>query len=218
MDGKDETLVAYDRQIIDDELDPIWLAAPQGARLLMISDSCNSGTNYRSMMTCTRSSPFTPIECKKVKSEMKAQMIHFGGCRDGFTASGYRGGGEFTMSLCAAWENGAFEGSYKELFDETVNILETEQKPQYSEYGPVADEFRNSRPFQISAEARLSLNLNITADHAATIRELLEEDLSRIVLENLESAVNTKDPPVSESGTTSARKKWGISGTLKRVF
>jgi hypothetical protein len=218
VDGKDETLVVYDRQIIDDELDPIWLSAPAGARILMISDSCNSGTNYRSMMTCTRSTPFMPIECKKVKSEMKAQMIHFGGCRDGFQSAGYFGGGDFTMALCAAWDNGFFEGNYEELFYWTDDYIESEQKPQYSEYGPVTEEFRNSRPFQISPEARLNLNLNITADHPTTIRDLVDDELVRIVLENLEASVNSKPHPVSEGGTTSARTKWSVAGTLKRVF
>jgi metacaspase-1 len=46
-DGKDETLVAYDAEIIDDELDEIWLSFRPGVRIVMLSDSCNSGTNFR---------------------------------------------------------------------------------------------------------------------------------------------------------------------------
>lgn len=44
-DGQDETLVAYDGQIVDDQLNDIWLRFRRGVRIVMISDSCNSGTN-----------------------------------------------------------------------------------------------------------------------------------------------------------------------------
>ena len=46
-DQKDETWVAYDRQIIDDEL---WLALSEfseGVDIIMVSDSCHSGTVFR---------------------------------------------------------------------------------------------------------------------------------------------------------------------------
>jgi hypothetical protein len=43
----DETWVAYDRQIIDDELYALWGRFQPGVRILMISDSCHSGTVAR---------------------------------------------------------------------------------------------------------------------------------------------------------------------------
>lgn len=46
IDGFDETLFAYDRPLADDVLALIWRKFPAGSRVLMISDSCNSGTNY----------------------------------------------------------------------------------------------------------------------------------------------------------------------------
>jgi hypothetical protein len=46
-DKKDEALAAYDRPIIDDELPPIWAKFRPGVRILMISDTCNSGTIFR---------------------------------------------------------------------------------------------------------------------------------------------------------------------------
>jgi metacaspase-1 len=48
-DGRDETWCLYDRQMVDDELDQIWVEtkyAP-GIRVLMISDICHSGTVAR---------------------------------------------------------------------------------------------------------------------------------------------------------------------------
>lgn len=46
-DQLDETWVLYDRQLIDDELAAIWGPAPAGSRILVVSDSCHSGTATR---------------------------------------------------------------------------------------------------------------------------------------------------------------------------
>jgi hypothetical protein len=46
-DGKDETWVCFDRQLIDDELYNLWSQFPTGARLFVLSDSCHSGTVTR---------------------------------------------------------------------------------------------------------------------------------------------------------------------------
>jgi hypothetical protein len=46
-DGMDETWVAYDRQILDDELYALWGGFQPGVRILMVSDSCHSGTVAR---------------------------------------------------------------------------------------------------------------------------------------------------------------------------
>lgn len=46
-DGMDETWVLYDRQLIDDELYALWGEFPPGVRILVVSDSCHSGTVAR---------------------------------------------------------------------------------------------------------------------------------------------------------------------------
>jgi metacaspase-1 len=43
-DGMDETLVLFDRNMIDDELFTLWARFRAGVRILFISDSCHSGT------------------------------------------------------------------------------------------------------------------------------------------------------------------------------
>ncbi len=47
-DGLDETWCLYDGQIIDDELLKMWSTFKEGVRVLIISDSCHSGTVFRS--------------------------------------------------------------------------------------------------------------------------------------------------------------------------
>ena len=46
-DGSDETWVAYDREIVDDELYARWAKFKPGVRILVLSDSCHSGTVTR---------------------------------------------------------------------------------------------------------------------------------------------------------------------------
>ncbi|GLY95335.1 caspase family protein [Actinoplanes sp. NBRC 103695] len=48
-DGQDETLVLYDRQLLDDELSAAWAGFRPGVRVLFLSDSCHSGTVARSV-------------------------------------------------------------------------------------------------------------------------------------------------------------------------
>jgi metacaspase-1 len=46
-DRSDETWVAYDRQIVDDELYAMWGKFAPGVRIFVLSDSCHSGTVTR---------------------------------------------------------------------------------------------------------------------------------------------------------------------------
>ena len=48
-DGKDETWALYDRQVVDDELYAQWATLRSGVRVIMLSDSCHSGTVAREM-------------------------------------------------------------------------------------------------------------------------------------------------------------------------
>lgn len=48
-DGKDETWVLWDRQLLDDELDSLWANFESGVRIFVLSDSCHSGTVLRAM-------------------------------------------------------------------------------------------------------------------------------------------------------------------------
>ena len=48
-DGKDETWVLWDRQLLDDELNGLWSSFAAGVRIFLLSDSCHSGTVARVM-------------------------------------------------------------------------------------------------------------------------------------------------------------------------
>jgi hypothetical protein len=121
-DGQDETLVAYDREVIDNELNASWKKFKTGVRIVMLSDSCNSRTNYRNVRDVTTATPWMPIGHKSADS-VRAQMIHIGGCRGGWTSSGHEGGGAFTQALCKVWNGGQFTGSYPEFYTFRVSKL-----------------------------------------------------------------------------------------------
>ena len=47
-DGRDETWCLFDRQLLDDELYALWSDFQEGVRVLVVSDSCHSGSVIRS--------------------------------------------------------------------------------------------------------------------------------------------------------------------------
>jgi hypothetical protein len=56
-DGLDETWVLFDRNLIDDELDDLWPQFKPDVRILIVSDSCNSGTIAPSSQLCPHGQP-----------------------------------------------------------------------------------------------------------------------------------------------------------------
>ena len=50
-DGLDETWVLYDRQVIDDELYQRWASFAEGVRIVVLSDSCHSGSVVKAQLT-----------------------------------------------------------------------------------------------------------------------------------------------------------------------
>jgi hypothetical protein len=176
LDGKDETLVAYDREIIDDKIHKAFTKFESGVYIIMLSDSCNSGTNYRGRMNVSvnEETIFRPV-ARKTKKEVniKAQLIHLGGCRDGFISEGYQGGGAFTMALCDAWNNGAFQGTLKDMHSTICELIRSRQKPQYNEYGPISDVFRNQRAFIVPTIPPVEGPIELTVvEAAATVAEI----------------------------------------------
>lgn len=151
LDGQDETLVLYDGELRDDDLNDVWLGLRPGVRVVMVSDSCNSGSNYKAPgIELQAPTPLAPIDAR-ASLRMKAQLIHLGGCRDSKTSTGFANGGLFTLALCQTYQGGAFTGDYTTLYKTICKVVgchQPGQQPVYNEYGPVTAHFRQQKPFQ----------------------------------------------------------------------
>jgi hypothetical protein len=157
-DKWDETLLAYGKEIVDDELGERWVKFAAGVRIVMLSDSCYSGTNAWGVANGVGSTNLPvrwlrPISFAGKIAGMKAQMIHFGACRDDQECAAYMEGGAFTRALIDVWQrkSGKFPG-YKQLYgaiNKRLNMAREPQKPQMNLLGDVQDEFLNSKPFSL---------------------------------------------------------------------
>ena len=153
-DGFDELLLAYDRPLDDDELDATWRDFPEGVRILAISDSCHSGTNFKFPGGWKRAPVRPPFAPRPFFPPMKASMIHIGAARDEELASAYRGGGAFTIALCTAFSPD-FQGGYRDLV-RAVSEKVPSQHPRLELYGPGVEEFVREKPFWIGEDSPLS--------------------------------------------------------------
>lgn len=160
VDGQDETLCAYDGEIPDDELAKRWLKFAPGVRIVMLSDSCNSGTNEGYVINVMRAKPpkqpireLNPMSLAGELAGMDAQLIHFGACQDSKTSDGGLLGSAFTLALVKVWKSkkGAFTG-YEQFHEAIKARLKKErypQEPQLTKHN-VQPVFLNSKPFSIS--------------------------------------------------------------------
>lgn len=142
--------------MVDDELNRVWLKFPAGARIVTISDSCNSGTVYKlvrnggGFKAVSSMRPIHPID-KKAGDKMKAQLIHLGGCKDGGKSTGLDNGGVFTLALKETWNKGQFSGGYEKFHEEIKKLVKSEsnQEVQMARYGVVTTDFLNQKPFTV---------------------------------------------------------------------
>jgi len=127
-DGWDETWVLWDGEMIDDTAWTYLLRFPAGANVVMISDTCESGTPFR-----TR--PTHPYPAPRI--ELAATLIHMGACHDGHYATGLEDGGIYTTALREVYS--ANVGlSYVELQALTwMRVREQyRQRPSFAGAGP----------------------------------------------------------------------------------
>jgi hypothetical protein len=144
IDGQDETLCLWDRQLEDDDIGELLENVPAGVRVFFVTDTCNSGTNYRG-------APINAMIQRGVDEipELKCQVIHYGGCDDGKSSYGGAEGGIFTNAFVEQYNKHADVETYSSLFVGVQKEVssQADQIPTYAEYGNVTDEFRNAPIF-----------------------------------------------------------------------
>lgn len=131
VDQYDETWCLYDGQIIDDVIYEVLLKFKKGVRILMFSDSCHSGTVFKSAVPTIRTKAIP-----KPTAKLKCTLKHFGGCNDDQTSMDIGGHGLFTKTLFnVIW---AANGKIipKDVAKKLAEIMPPDQKPTYINSGP----------------------------------------------------------------------------------
>ena len=170
-DKIDETWCLYDAQLLDDELYVLWSQFQPGVRIVVLSDSCHSGTVVRNDPPDTEAEAGTRFMPREIAvgvyaknksfydqlqsrgtrpSEPVAGVLLLSGCRDDQYSYESWGHGRFTNALLETWSEGAFDGSYEELHAGITRTMPTnpEQNPQLTFLGNGRDAFVAAQAFR----------------------------------------------------------------------
>ena len=149
-DRLDETWVLYNRQILDDELYELWSKFAAGVRILVISDSCHSGTVARiGGGVKTRLNLVSKGIAEKSISPVVASGILISGCQDRQVAWEVGKNGLFTSKLIEVWAEGNYKGTYRQFRNAIATRLPRSQSPNYFLFGTVNGKFTRQKPFSI---------------------------------------------------------------------
>ncbi len=155
-DQYDETWVLYDRQLIDDELYQLWSAFAPKVRIVMLSDSCHSGTVAKPMFSRARAAKapasrrmpldvedatyrehkrqYDAIQKKtpaRAAASIPGTVALISGCQDNQTSADGRVNGRFTGRMLQVWGGGAFKGNLAKLCKVIVAGMPPDQTPNY---------------------------------------------------------------------------------------
>lgn len=132
-DGQDETICLWDGPLRDDDVWTMLQRLPAGVRVWMITDSCNSGTNYRGVHDYAGGIAAAAAREGRGRS---VSLLHWGGCGDGEYSYGSPQGGHFTTALVDAWRRGQ---SYAEWFAEARRLTPPTQVPTCAALGEAVE-------------------------------------------------------------------------------
>jgi hypothetical protein len=76
-DRMDETWVLFDREFVDDELYNLWSKFKPGVRILVLSDSCHSGTVTRDIPIFVGGGPKPRAMPREIESKQKMPIAPF---------------------------------------------------------------------------------------------------------------------------------------------
>lgn len=150
-DQLDEALCLYDFMLLDDELAALWSQAAAGVRILMVIDSCHSGTMSRdansaqvSPIPAARSLPLenrlnllktragdyhqAKIMARNTLTQkpIQASICLLAACHDKQLSRDGDKHGLFTEYLLKVWNKGKFNGTYQQLVEKTSQQMQVQ--------------------------------------------------------------------------------------------
>ncbi|MBM7116854.1 caspase family protein [Archangium primigenium] len=178
-DGQDETWVLWDRQLVDDELYALWSRFAPGVRIVLLSDSCHSGTVLRmreappGMETSPRLEAVRtmPLDVREAlaardaaglataqwvagpaeRAPVQASVLLISGCMDHQLSLDGAANGLFTEKLKQVWNSGGFTGDYRSFHAAIVSRMPASQTPHFATAGVPHPRFEAQRPFTRAA-------------------------------------------------------------------
>lgn len=174
-DGLDETYCLYDGELVDDETYAALSQFAAGVRILVLADSCHSGSSVReARLTAAAETPavryrampmavaqrtyranqkfYDKILADKKIAEaaagIKAPVILVSGCQDNQLSQDGAFNGAFTAALLQVWNDGKFKGNFRRFHKLILAKMPADQSPNLFTMGPVAD-FLKETPFTL---------------------------------------------------------------------
>ncbi|MER7050266.1 MULTISPECIES: caspase family protein [Streptomyces] len=168
-DRLDETLVFYDRQFLDDELDREFARFADGVRILTLLDSCHSGSAIELPSDEQETPRLMPIDKQReiyerdkeyfqeLQRELaarkgvaeEADALLISACQDNQFAADGRVNGKYTETLLKVWGDGAFQGGYRDFHRDILRRMPRDQSPNLYVSGRPDEEFLGQRPFTV---------------------------------------------------------------------
>lgn len=118
-DGKIETWVLFDSQVIAADIYDLFTKLAAGVTVIVVEDISHAAAFRR-----PRGSP-----------ELAATLIVLAGTRENQLAMDGSSNGQFTSALLSVWNNAQFSGSYFDLIEEVRKRMPSSQSPQLYVYG-----------------------------------------------------------------------------------
>lgn len=176
-DRYDETWCLYDRMLLDDELYLMFGRFAPGVRILMLSDSCHSGSVAREALRGRSPAPrgemlpkWLPLPKAEAiyrnrkdlydslqqlagpaeQGQVGASVLLISGCRDDEVSYDGAVNGAFTTQVLKAWDGGRFHGSHRQFQEAVSDGLGGQQHPQLFLAGATDPAFEAMRPFAVA--------------------------------------------------------------------
>ncbi|MBL8893629.1 MAG: caspase family protein [Rhizobiales bacterium] len=175
-DAMDETWCLYDGEQPDDVLYHQLSLFEKGVRVLVLSDSCHSGSAIKDTILAAAAANPSPVRyramppaiaqrtylrnkseydkilkdmtLKEPKVECSALLIS--GCQDNQLSQDGTFNGLFTGTLKTVWNGGAFKGGYRAFHKAIVKRMPPDQTPNYFKAGIASKPFEKQKPFTVA--------------------------------------------------------------------
>ncbi|MBN7813109.1 caspase family protein [Algoriphagus sp. H41] len=162
LDGYSESWCLYDRCFIDNEINSLLCEFKKGVRILVISDSCHSGSiaklfpGHKSEVKVKtvsdiydRNKNFYDSILRSVgpSRDPRASVISISACLDSQEAEERNGFSDFTKALSDVWNHGLYQRNYV-MFTSDIGERTPNATPQITQMGFNDISFINSKPFK----------------------------------------------------------------------